>query len=314
MASPCTCATYPRSWTGRRPSQYVLFGTREATEEPAVTIAIAKRKGTNAIRVADRVLAKVDSLKGVVIPSDVTITTTRHYGRTAEEKSNELLFHMAIAVVGVTLLIALVLGWRESAVVGVAIPVTLALTLATFYFLGYTLNRITAVRFDFLHRHPRGRSHRGRGEHCASFPPAEEQGPRCSTSPSKPSTKSGSPLILATLTVIAAILPMAFVSGLMGPYMRPIPDRVKRGDDVLDVRGLCGDTMGRVPECCEAESGAAGGVSITDGENRRLDDAIVSTGDGAADSSSEMADHVSGLPGALLLGRVLVVPAESRSR
>ncbi len=205
------------------PSQYVLFGTREATEEPAVTIAIAKRKGTNAIRVADRVLAKVDSLKGVVIPSDVTITTTRHYGRTAEEKSNELLFHMAIAVVGVTLLIALVLGWRESAVVGVAIPVTLALTLATFYFLGYTLNRITLFALIFsigilvddpivdvenIVRHFRLPKNKGRPLLDVTVEAINEV---------------RSPLILATLTVIAAILPMAFVSGLMGPYMRPIP-------------------------------------------------------------------------------------------
>ena len=205
------------------PSQYVLFGTREATEEPAVTIAIAKRKGTNAIRVADRVLAKVDSLKGVVVPSDVTITTTRHYGRTAEEKSNELLFHMAIAVVGVTLLIALVLGWRESAVVGVAIPVTLALTLATFYFLGYTLNRITLFALIFsigilvddpivdvenIVRHFRLPKNKGRPLLDVTVEAVNEV---------------RSPLILATLTVIAAILPMAFVSGLMGPYMRPIP-------------------------------------------------------------------------------------------
>jgi len=205
------------------PSQYVLFGTRAATEEPAVTIAVAKRKGTNAIRVADRVLAKVDSLKGIVVPSDVSITITRHYGRTAEEKSNELLFHMAIAVLGVTLLIALVLGWRESAVVGVAIPVTLALTLATFYFLGYTLNRITLFALIFsigilvddpivdvenIVRHFRLPKNKGRPLLDVTVEAINEV---------------RSPLILATLTVIAAILPMAFVSGLMGPYMRPIP-------------------------------------------------------------------------------------------
>jgi multidrug efflux pump subunit AcrB len=205
------------------PSQYVLFGTKENGEEPAVTITVAKRKGTNAIRVADRVLAKVDALKGVLVPGDVQITITRHYGRTAEEKSNELLFHMAIAVVGVTLLIALVLGWRESAVVGVAIPVTLALTLATFYFLGYTLNRITLFALIFsigilvddpivdvenIVRHFRLPKNKGRPLLEVTVEAINEV---------------RSPLILATLTVIAAILPMAFVSGLMGPYMRPIP-------------------------------------------------------------------------------------------
>jgi multidrug efflux pump subunit AcrB len=205
------------------PSQYVLFGTREATEEPAVTIAIAKRKGTNAIRVADRVLAKMDSLKGIVVPSDVSITITRNYGRTAEEKSNELLFHMAIAVVGVTLLIALVLGWRESGAVGVAIPVTLALTLATFYFLGYTLNRITLFALIFsigilvddaivvvenIVRHVRLPANRARPFLEVAAEAVEE---------------IGNPMVLATFTVIAAVLPMAFVSGLMGPYMRPIP-------------------------------------------------------------------------------------------
>ncbi len=205
------------------PSQYVLFGTKENGEEPAVTITVAKRKGTNAIRVADRVLAKVDTLKGVMVPSDVQFTITRHYGRTAEEKSNELLFHMAIAVVGVTLLIALVLGWRESAVVGVAIPVTLALTLATFYLLGYTLNRITLFALIFsigilvddpivdvenIVRHFRLPKNKGRPLLEVTVEAINEV---------------RSPLILATLTVIAAILPMAFVSGLMGPYMRPIP-------------------------------------------------------------------------------------------
>jgi multidrug efflux pump subunit AcrB len=135
------------------PANYVLFGAgpdaNPKSEAPAVTITISKRKGTNAIRVAERVLAKVDSLKGRLIPNDVTVTITRHYGLTASEKSNELLFHMAIAVFGVSVLIGLVLGWREAGVVGLAIPVTLALTLATFYFLGFTLNRITLFALIF---------------------------------------------------------------------------------------------------------------------------------------------------------------------
>jgi multidrug efflux pump subunit AcrB len=222
-------------------SQYVLFGRGAAAgiltnlgddrhsdssnsgDAPAVTIAVAKRKGTNAIRIAERVLAKVESLKGRIIPSDVEVTVTRHYGHTAAEKSNELLLHMAIAVVGVTVLIALVLGWRESGVVAVAIPVTLALTLATFYFLGFTLNRITLFALIFsigilvddpivdvenIVRHFRLPQNKGRPLLEVTVEAVNEV---------------RSPLILATLTVIAAILPMAFVSGLMGPYMRPIP-------------------------------------------------------------------------------------------
>ncbi len=205
------------------PSQYVLFGQPGKEEQPAVTIAIAKRKGTNAIRVAERVLAKVATLKGVVVPADIELTITRRYGQTAAEKSNELLFHMAIAVVGVSILIGLVLGWRESGVVGVAIPVTLALTLATFYFLGFTLNRITLFALIFsigilvddpivdvenIVRHFRMPKNKGRSLLDVTIEAVNEV---------------RSPLILATLTVIAAILPMGFVGGLMGPYMRPIP-------------------------------------------------------------------------------------------
>jgi len=217
------------------PSQYVLFGmgvraSRRAEVEdgsagtyPAVTISIAKRKGANAIWVVDDVLRKVESLKGRVIPSDVNIAITRNYGQTAEEKSNELLFHMALAVIGVSILIGLVLGWRESGVVAVAIPVTLALTLATFYFLGFTLNRITLFALIFsigilvddpivgvenIVRHFHLPQNKGRPLLDVTIEAVAEV---------------GSPLVLATLTVIAAILPMAFVSGLMGPYMRPIP-------------------------------------------------------------------------------------------
>jgi multidrug efflux pump subunit AcrB len=206
-------------------NQYVLFGKggNGFEEEPAVTVAVAKRKATNAITVAQQVLEKVELLKGKVIPGDVELTITRHYGETAAEKSNELLLHMGIAVVGVSILIALVLGWREAGVVGVAIPVTLALTLATFYFLGFTLNRITLFALIFsigilvddpivdvenIVRHFRMPKNKGRPLLDVTVEAVNEV---------------RSPLILATLTVIAAILPMAFVSGLMGPYMRPIP-------------------------------------------------------------------------------------------
>ncbi|MCO5295222.1 MAG: efflux RND transporter permease subunit [Fimbriimonadaceae bacterium] len=209
---------------------YVLFGTGPASSEPAttalepaVTISVAKRQGVNAIDVVHGVLAKVDSLKGTIIPGDVRVTVTRNYGETSAEKSGELLFHMAIAVVSVTILIALVLGRRESIVVLTAIPVTLALTLLVFYLYGFTLNRITLFALIFsigilvddaivvvenIVRHLR-------------MPSAKEQG--VVKTAILAVDEVGNPTILATFAVIAAILPMAFVGGLMGPYMRPIP-------------------------------------------------------------------------------------------
>ena len=208
---------------------YVLFGrpnpagTGPPVEEAAVTLAVAKRAGTNAVQVVAEVLRKVETLRGRVIPAGVEVTVTRDYGQTAREKSNELLFHMGLAVAGVSLLIALVLGWREAGVVAIAIPVTLALTLATFYLLGFTLNRVTLFALIFsigilvddpivdvenVVRHFRLPANRGRPLKELTVEAVNEV---------------RSPLILATLTVIAAVLPMAFVQGLMGPYMRPIP-------------------------------------------------------------------------------------------
>ena len=134
--------------TGEEPSQYVQFAAGSGFE-PAVTISIAKRKGANAIAVADNVLRRVDGLKGNLLPGDIDVTVTRNYGETAAEKSNELLFHMGIAVVSVSLLVAFVLGFRESLIVFTAIPVTLALTLTVFYLYGYTLNRITLFALIF---------------------------------------------------------------------------------------------------------------------------------------------------------------------
>ncbi len=143
------------------PADYVFHGngpasrnvkansTEAQTALPAVTISIAKRKGTNAITVADRVLSKVEKLKGSLIPGDVNVSITRDYGETASEKSNELLLHMMIAILSVAILIWLALGIRESGIVATAIPVTLALTLAVFYFYGYTLNRITLFALIF---------------------------------------------------------------------------------------------------------------------------------------------------------------------
>jgi len=207
---------------GEEPVQYVEYG-KAGRFEPAVTISVAKRKGMNAIVVAEQVLAKVETLKGRLIPDEVEVSITRHYGETAREKSNELLFHMGIAVVSVSLLIALVLGIRESLIVFTAIPVTLALTLTVFYLYGYTLNRITLFALIFsigilvddaivvvenIVRHMRLPDNAGRSLSEVAVDAVDEV---------------GNPTILATLTVIAAILPMAFVGGLMGPYMRPIP-------------------------------------------------------------------------------------------
>jgi multidrug efflux pump subunit AcrB len=204
------------------PATYVGFAGRDGRSYPAVTLAVSKRKGTNAIEITRRVESVVERLRGTVLPNDVHLTVTRNYGETAEHKSNELLWHMFIAVFSVSILIWLTLGRREAAVVLVAIPVTLALTLFVFYLLGYTLNRITLFALIFsigilvddaivvvenIVRHSRlsGRE--------LSF----------SEVTVRAVDEVGNPTILATLTVVAAILPMAFVGGLMGPYMRPIP-------------------------------------------------------------------------------------------
>jgi len=204
-------------------TQLVQHAGRNRLFESAVTLTVAKRKSTNAIAVASEVLRRVDEVKPALLPNGVALTITRHYGETAAEKSNELLFHMAIAIFSVTLLIGITLGFRESGIVFVAIPVTLALTLTVFYLYGYTLNRITLFALIFsigilvddaivivenVVRHARMPANTGRSLTDVAIEAVDEV---------------GNPTILATLTVIAAILPMAFVGGLMGPYMRPIP-------------------------------------------------------------------------------------------
>jgi len=205
------------------PNSYVLFESKASGAQPAVTIAVAKRKATNATDVADRVLAKLATVQGSIVPSDVHLTTTRNYGESAADKSNELLGHMLLSVVSVSALIWLVLGRREAAVVMIAIPVTLALTLFMFYLYGYTLNRITLFALIFsvgilvddaivvvenIVRHAR-LGDAGPGGVVATAIRAVDE--------------VGNPTILATIAVVAAILPMAFVRGMTGPYMRPIP-------------------------------------------------------------------------------------------
>jgi multidrug efflux pump subunit AcrB len=217
------------------PANYVTFGTGPSaalkglggipagTETAAVTVAVAKKKGANAILVADDAIKRVRHLQQTVIPRDINITVTRNYGETATEKSNELLKHMLIAIISVTILVALTLGWRESGVVALAVPVTLGLTLCVFYLSHYTLNRVTLFALIFsigilvddaivivenIVRHYRMPQNRGRSRTDVAVEAVDEV---------------GNPTILATFAVIAAILPMAFVRGLMGPYMKPIP-------------------------------------------------------------------------------------------
>ncbi len=214
------------------PANYVFVGFGKGAKEnagsgageiPAVTLSVSKRQGTNATITANRVLQMVERMKGTTIPSGVEMTVTRNYGQTAQEKSNELLKHLLLATLSVSVLIALALGWRSSVVVLAAVPVTLAFALFVFYIHGYTLNRVTLFALIFsigilvddaivvvenITRHFHLPQNKGRALADVAVEAVDEV---------------GNPTILATLTVIAAVLPMAFVGGLMGPYMRPIP-------------------------------------------------------------------------------------------
>lgn len=190
--------------------------------EKAVSIVFSKRKGTNVVALAREILERADSfLKDQGRGNDLKMTVVRDYGSTAADKSNELIEHLLLATLSVSILIALFMGIRASLVVATAIPVTLALTLAIYYFMGYTLNRVTLFALIFsigilvddaivvvenIERHLKENSKDG-----------------LLKSTIKAVSEVGNPTILATFTVIAAILPMAFVKGLMGPYMKPIP-------------------------------------------------------------------------------------------
>lgn len=209
------------------PNQYVYFGQGQAGKNavgpvdfPAVTLSIAKKKGADAMKLSEKILHKVDFLKKGLLPDDVTVATTRNYGETASEKVSELLFHLFVAIVVVTLFVMLAMGWRGGLVVFLSVPVTFALTLFAYYFLDYTLNRITLFALVFItgivvddsiiiaenmHRHFKLK--RLPFLQAAIFAINEV----------------GNPTILATFTVVAAVFPMAFVSGLMGPYMSPMP-------------------------------------------------------------------------------------------
>ncbi len=197
------------------PEQYVRFG-----DSPAVTIAIAKKPGTNAARVSEQVIERIDSLKGLAIPEGVEYTVTRDYGKTADDKAKKLIQKLAFATASVIFLILITLGWREAVVVGSAVVITLTLTLFASWAWGFTINRVSLFALIFsigilvddaivvvenIHRHMA----MGNKTLFDAIPPAVDE--------------VGGPTILATFTVIAALLPMAFVSGLMGPYMSPIP-------------------------------------------------------------------------------------------
>lgn len=186
----------------------------------AVTVSFSKRKGTNVVSLADTILKRANAFKKD-LPEDIQVSIIRNYGATAGEKSNELIEHLIIATVSVSLLIALAMGWRAAIVVAIAIPVTLALTLAIYYFMGYTLNRVTLFALIFsigilvddaivvvenIERYLK--TYKNLSLTGATLRAVSEV---------------GNPTILATFTVIGAILPMAFVRGLMGPYMKPIP-------------------------------------------------------------------------------------------
>ncbi len=210
------------------PSQYVSFGYGQGSnklaeytsEYPAVTLAIAKRKGADAMKISDVILDKVEHLRADLIPDDVHVEVTRNYGETASQKVSELMMHLLGAILAVTVIVMLAMGWRGGLVVFLSVPITFALTLLSYYLLDYTLNRITLFALVFvtgivvddsiiiaenMHRHFKMR--RLPFKQAALYAINEV----------------GNPTILATLTVIASVLPMAFVSGLMGPYMSPMP-------------------------------------------------------------------------------------------
>jgi len=189
-------------------------------EYPAVTLTVAKRQGTDASVLAGKVVAKVDQLEGSVIPENITVTQTRNYGETATEKVFTLLEHLSIAVVAVTIVVGFFLGWRGALVNFMSVPITFALTLLVYFLFDYSLNRVTLFALIFvtgivvddsiiiaenIHRH---------------F--AMKRQPKLQAAITAVS-EVGNPTILATFTVIAAVLPMIFVSGLMGPYMSPMP-------------------------------------------------------------------------------------------
>ena len=208
------------------PEQYVWHGTRQARDYPAVTIAIAKQEGRNAVSIANNIINRVEHLKGIFIPDNVNVTVTRNYGETANAKAQQLIKKLIFATASVVLLVLIALGKREAVIVGGAVIITLAITLFASWLWGFTLNRVSLFALIFsigilvddaivvvenIHRHLQ----LGAKDLIEAIPKAVDE--------------VGGPTILATFTVIAALLPMAFVTGLMGPYMSPIPINASTG-------------------------------------------------------------------------------------
>ena len=204
-----------RAWTMTRDAAGQL------ERRPAVSLAVAKRKGENAVRVAEDVMKRLETIKGRIVPAGLEVTVTRDYGETANEKANELLFHLALATVSIVILITATIGWREGVVVLIIIPTTILLTLFASWMMGYTINRVSLFALIFsigilvddaivvvenIVRHWSMRGSRGLVETAVEAV-----------------AEVGNPTIVATLAIVAALLPMMFVSGLMGPYMSPIP-------------------------------------------------------------------------------------------
>ncbi|WP_144375473.1 efflux RND transporter permease subunit [Thiolapillus brandeum] len=209
-------------WTGPGPAASKVLDS----EYPAVTIAVAKKPGTNAVQIAQRVIKRFEELEGIFIPDNVQVSITRNYGETADAKAKKLISKLIFATSSVILLVLLALGWREAIIVGAAVAVTLAITLFASWAWGFTLNRVSLFALIFsigilvddaivvvenIHRHLA----MGGRKLMEAIPLAVDE--------------VGGPTILATFTVIAALLPMAFVSGLMGPYMSPIPINASMG-------------------------------------------------------------------------------------
>ncbi len=219
----------------QQPKSYVWMGAGPGAHHerielqgttPAVTIAVAKQEGVNAVEVAQRVIDRLEQLHGTFIPEGIEVSITRNYGATADYKAKKLITKLSFATVSVVVLVALAIGWREAIIVGAAVIVTLALTLFASWAWGFTLNRVSLFALIFsigilvddaivvvenIHRHM-----------ALSRSPLLQLMPRAVD-------EVGGPTILATFTVIAALLPMAFVTGLMGPYMSPIPINASTG-------------------------------------------------------------------------------------
>jgi multidrug efflux pump subunit AcrB len=216
------------------PENYVRFGLGSGAgedavtgvTEPAVTVAIAKQPGTNAVEIADRIMERLEQVRGTFIPEGVNTTITRNYGQTADDKARTLIQKLILATASVVILVWLALGWREAIIVGTAVVITLAITLFASWAYGFTLNRVSLFALIFsigilvddaivvvenIHRHMQ----MGQKKLLEAIPLAVDE--------------VGGPTILATFTVIAALLPMAFVTGLMGPYMSPIPINASMG-------------------------------------------------------------------------------------